>query len=244
MRKRPASRRPPRCCRCRRDDPDCAGSPSAGGATKNRTGCGLCQWWLVEIDRAIVFQPWVDLGFTRSSKPSFASSVEPGRSDPGGHWHVRHQPQGLRGADRGGPLCVPFPSSDVRFLGASLLDPATLSIPQPRGRPTHVIAVFVGVRSTNCLSAIYVDRRPILLNGTFIAHSRSGAWASRTSLAWSPISRTTRRERTPSAGRRRAGCAALPDFKRRPPLFKDYFDPAVRRIVPTAPSQTLLKAPS
>lgn len=206
---------------------------------ENALGARNCQWWLVEIDRAIVFQPWVDLKFTRHLEAMIPRPVrhEDHIRVAAGTFVTKPKVTAMQPADD--KYLFLSPSTDVRFLGATILDPASIQdAVRPRGFATHVVTIFLG-SSINCLSALYVDKRLILLNGTHRAFTlRSLGFTHVACLVTHVTTEEEKAQLLPPAIKQDE-----PRFltSRRPPLFKDYFDPTVRRIIPTIPTQTLLK---
>src|SRR5262249_21159531 len=124
------------------------------------------------------------------------------------------------------------------YLGAQLLDPNNIQGQHPRGYATHVVAVFFG-SGVNCLSALHVNNRVILLNGTHRAYALRELGFTHVACLVTHVARDDEKNQM------------LPDTVkqqesrylngRRPPLFKDYFDPALRRVLPTVTTNTLLR---
>src|SRR5262249_24780618 len=124
-------------------------------------GPRACHWWLVEIDKAVVFQPWVDLTYVRQFQTELPKPL--GHED-----HIRvasgsftSKPKVIASQISDDRYAFISPSTDVRFLGASLIDPSCIQGQPPRGYPTHVLAVYLG-SGVNCLSAVHVHNRVVL----------------------------------------------------------------------------------
>ena len=120
------------------------------------------------------------------------------------------------------------PSSDFRYQETELLSAAQLVDFQPFGPIGGVVGAMVGFGS-NFLSVIQSDRRALLHNG----HHRAVALRAH-GITHAPciIQTVTRLDELRLVGAR--SVAEDPAFyfrSKRPPLLKDFFDPAIRKIV-------------
>ena len=207
-------------------------------AIQRSFGIRAHQWWLVEIDRAIVFQPWVDLTFVREFQaglPQPLSHEDHIRVSSGNFMTKPKVSAAQVSEDR---YVFTSPSTDVRFLGASLLDPSAIQGHHPRGYATHVVAVFLG-SGVNCLSALHVNNRLILLNGTHRAYALRDLGFTHVACLVTHIANDEEKNQMLPAAVKQDEARFL--GAARPPLFKDYFNPAVRKIVPTVTTNTLLR---
>jgi len=207
-------------------------------ATRRSLGRSPFQWWLVEIDRTVVFQPWVDLSFVREIQASVSKPVS--------HLnHIRiasghHMTKPVVNATQSSEDRFVFTSrsTDVRFLGTTLLDPASIQNGPSYGYATHVVAVFLG-SGINCLSALHINNRLVLMNGTHRAYAlREMGFTHVACLVTHAENEQEASGLLPQTVKQdEARFLAAP----RPPLFKDYFDASVRKIVPTKTASMLLK---
>lgn len=198
----------------------------------------LAKWWLVEIDRCMVFQPWVDLDFVRDVQSALVLPVSPADHIAVSTGRLMTQPVvgALQRSDE--RFVFTSRSTDVRFLGATLLDPSAVQGGPRAGHATHVVAAFFG-SGVNCLSAVHINNRLLLTNGTHRAYALR-------ELGLTHVACLVTHVRSSAEKNRLLPPAVKEDEARyfgaeRPPLFKDYFDPAVRKIVHTANSTILLK---
>ncbi|MEJ1960805.1 MAG: hypothetical protein WDO56_04375 [Gammaproteobacteria bacterium] len=129
------------------------------------------------------------------------------------------------------------PSTDVRFLGASIIDPANIQNQPPRGYATHVVAVDLG-SGTNCLSAIHINNRLILMNGTHRAYSLRDLGFTHVACLVTHVSNDDEKSQMLPLIVKQDEARYL--TSQRPPLFKDYFNPALRKVIPTVTRNTLL----
>lgn len=207
-------------------------------ATQRAFGARSHQWWLVEIDRVVVFQPWVDLGFVReiqASIPKPVSHADHIRVAAGSYMTKPAVVASQLSEDR---YVFTSRSTDVRFLGTELLDPACIQNHQSKGYATHVVAVFIG-SGVNCLSAIHVDNRLILLNGTHRAYALRDMGFTHVACLVTHVTNSDERSRVLPASVKQDEARYLSES--RPPLFKDYFDVSLRKIIPTSNASTLLR---
>jgi hypothetical protein len=181
---------------------------------------------LVELDRLVVYQKFINVAYVRRLRRLLAA--EPTAEQLfdfalplDGRYDV--QPAGNQVAQNG--WAFTSPSTDFRVLGQQLIDPrsiAGLSVP---GRPTAVVAVAVGYGS-NVLSAIRVNGRLILNNGSHRAYALRAAGHERVPCLIQNISRPEELQAiaSPELAQRLDLYLGTP----RPPLLKDYFDQRLR----------------
>jgi hypothetical protein len=120
------------------------------------------------------------------------------------------------------------PSNDLRFLGSLMLEPHQVTGHQLPGRAAGVIGLVAGP-GANCLAVTSFEGRLILNNGT---HRAAALLASGITHAPAIIQHCTRAEEVEalfSSGtyEKIKTYLNLP----RPPMFKDYFDPALARAL-------------
>jgi hypothetical protein len=122
-------------------------------------------------------------------------------------------------------------SSDLRFMETTLLDPASIANYPLAGHAAAVVAVFVGF-GVNCISAVKFGRRLALLNGTHRVHALLSLGIRHVPCVVRYASREDELDILGATDLRSAGHLYLRGP--RPPLFKDYLDPTLTKII-TAP---------
>jgi hypothetical protein len=178
-------------------------------------------WSMVEIDRLVVTQRSVNLGFVEDVKAALPSTV----SDSTllelaiGKGPLTPKMRITQMSDR--LFSFSSPSMDMRFLETTLLDPAEIPGHSPAGRAGAVLAVFVGF-GTNFISAVHIGGRLILLNGTHRLYALRELGILKVPCLV--------REASHSVDLDLAGASEVDRHSqlylksRRPPLFKDYFN--------------------
>ena len=120
-------------------------------------------------------------------------------------------------------------STDFRFLEAEMIQPEKVPSFASSGRPVAILGLSIGYGS-NFLQVIQVDNRLVLGNGSHRAYALRELGISQIPCL---IQRVTRRDELDLVA---AGdFSANPDRylkSARPPMLRDYFDPALRKIVP------------
>jgi hypothetical protein len=122
------------------------------------------------------------------------------------------------------------PSNDFRYLGARLLPPAAVSgfMGSP-GEPVAMMVLAVGY-SVNALAAARIEGRLVLTNGSHRAYALRDLGITHVPCLIQDVSR---REELELLGVQEL--IATPDAylaAPRPPMLKDYFDPALRIVAP------------
>ena len=196
-------------------------------------------WRMVEIDRLIVFQDSINLRHVDQLKASMASvpsaqdiidlaSCSGGRS---------HPPVRFSRSDSG--YTFSSESSDLRFLDLTTVEPATIQNYDPFGSASHAIVVYLGF-SDNVISATRSAKRLILMNGSHRVYVLR-------ELGFRHVPCLL----TDAADEDAADFLLPAEIKQdrqfylhapRPPLFKDYFDPRLTKVVPVARKNYVLKA--
>jgi hypothetical protein len=184
---------------------------------------------IVELDRLVVFQKLMNLQFVRQIQSTlgpqptdeaiFNACLPVGKPNP---------PFQTRRVAPGNAFVFVSPSNDLRFLDCTVLDSAQIEGYQAMGPVAGVIALVVGF-SANCFSALQVEGRLILQNGSHRAFA-----LRETGITHAPclIQRVSRREELLAVAH--AEVSSNPDVflkAPRPPVFKDYFDPKLRKLV-------------
>jgi hypothetical protein len=193
---------------------------------------------IVELDRMVVFQKSINLTYVRSLQRElgdhpttddvfrFCLSVQ----------HPSPPVQTLQTAANS--FTFISPSNDFRFVEARLFSPNELIGYVPQGPVTALLGLIVGYGS-NFLSALSIEGRLILINGSHRAFALRDKGITHVPFL---IQRLSRREELEVV--LRGEVSEKPDlFLRapRPPLLKDYFDPALRKMVQVSRKNRLVR---
>ena len=186
---------------------------------------------VIELDRLVVFQKHVNLEFVGQLK----SQLGPAPSDADifklclPFDHPQPPVKWLR--TRSNVFTFVSRSNDIRFLDSVVLDPAQISGYPPPGAVSGIVGLVVGFGS-NFLNIIHAETRLILNNGSHRAFALRDMGLTHAPCIIQHVS--TREE---------LSMVATSDLRRnpdrylkhpRPPMFKDYFDPKLRKLVPIA----------
>jgi hypothetical protein len=193
---------------------------------------------LVELDRLVVFQKFINLGFVAALKSSLPTP--PGEEDAA---------RLAFGLDRAGAP-VQFmqnapniysaisPSNDFRFLEAKVLSPAQLPTITTTGRPFAYIVLALGFGS-NYLNALQVEGRLVLQNGSHRAYTLRDLGFTHAPCVVQEVSRRDELDLVASGDVQQNPDRYLK--VPRPPLLKDYFDPQLRKVVAVPRKNRLLR---
>jgi hypothetical protein len=196
------------------------------------------RWCMVELDRLIVFQKWINLRFVADIQAALPGA--PGHEDliRLAVGRARRTPAVQVSQTTDNSYCFASSSVDLRFLDVVPLDPAAIQGYQPSGYAAHVIGIFVGF-GINFLSACHVDGRLILSNGSHRAYALRELGFTHCPCLVAHVTNDSEFDLVASAEMRQA----REQYVRaaRPPLFKDYFDPQLRRIVKVPRANQLLQ---
>ncbi|HLG28488.1 MAG TPA: hypothetical protein VI423_11970 [Paenisporosarcina sp.] len=185
------------------------------------------EFGLVELDKLIVFQKYINLAHVGRLKKELGAKPS---------------------EEKIFELCMPFnhpvpdfnqqqinqnsydfvsPSNDLRFLGAVSLTKEQITGYTSDGVVAGVIALFVGYGS-NYLNAISVNNRLILNNGSHRAYTLRDMGVTHVPCV---IQKVTRGEELELLGPQIVQTVQLYQANLRPPLLKDFFDPKLRKII-------------
>lgn len=184
---------------------------------------------MVELDKLVVYQKYINLGYT-------TRLLEVLPSDPTDEELFefclpidrRYDPP-MQGA-RTGQNVFTFvsPSNDFRFLDMNLIDPAAINDIGVVGVTSGVVGVAIGY-GANYLSALRVNTRLVLNNGSHRAYALRERGFTHVPCLIQNVSSRDELEvvgNQPLLQHQDAYLAAP-----RPPMLKDYFDPALRSLV-------------
>jgi hypothetical protein len=183
----------------------------------------------VELDRLVVYQKRIGLGHIERVRATLGPN--PSRADVFRLCLPYHHPPTPAVTTQQAPNGWVFtsPSNDLRLMDATLLRPDQISGYQAKGATSQVVALMVGF-SPNLLHVLQIEGRLILMNGSHRAYALREAGFDRVPCL---VLKVTRREELEVVGSEEV--KAKPDeFLKapRPPVLKDYFDPALRKLVP------------
>lgn len=195
------------------------------------------RWSMVEIDRLVVFQRSVNLAFANGAATSTPTELNQKQliELAVGRDRAPDNIQFIQQADN--VYSLTSTSSDVRCLEIVPLDPALLPGGSSPGYPSLVVAIFMGL-GINLFSAISLNGRLLLLNGTHRMYALRSRGITHVPCLVHMLSSEDGLE-VFNAGLEHN--AALYFRSRRPPAFKDYFDPRLHVVIPTIPSRYLLQ---
>jgi hypothetical protein len=183
----------------------------------------------VELDRMVVYQHHIDLAQIRALKERLGPSpseeavfrvclpCEAPRTPV--KWARTHRDT----------FVFTSPSDDMRFLGAMALKPRHITDYPPPGNIVGVVGLAVGF-GTNFVNAIYAEKRLILNNGSHRAYALRELGITHVPCIVQHV--RSRDELNVLAS---TAVTDAPNFylqEPRPMMFKDYFDPRVRTILP------------
>lgn len=184
---------------------------------------------VIELDRLVVFQKFINLGFVEALKQSLPRN--PSEEDVA---------QLALGLDRPLPVARLMqtagniysfisPSNDFRFLEGAIVEPKQVTGFTSTGRPVACIVLAVGFGS-NYLNAIHVEGRLVLNNGSHRAYALRELGIARVPALIQRVSRRDELEVVCGGDLQQNPDRYLK--APRPPLLKDYFDQSLRKVVP------------
>lgn len=183
---------------------------------------------MVELDRMVVYQRHINLNFVRQLKARLGP--QPGDEEvfrtalPFDH----PQPPIRWMRTRSSTFVFTSPSNDLRFLDSVVLDSEQIAGYAPHGVISGVVGLVVGFGS-NFLNTMQVGNRIILNNGSHRAFTLRDLGVTHAPCIIQHVSSNEEFRVMASSHLRRN-----PDLylkHPRPPMFKDYFDPQLRKVV-------------
>jgi len=185
---------------------------------------------LVPLDQLVVYQKHIDLEHVRRLRARYGRDLDEAAvfriclpSEP------PRAPVSWSGT-RSGQFVFLSPSNDLRFLGASALQPEHLAGAGSRGTLVGMVGLAVGFGS-NFMNAFHAAGRLILNNGSHRAYALREAGVTHVPCVIQQIAGLEELAVVaPAAVRRRP---RLYLEHPRPPMLRDYFDPQLRAIVPS-----------
>jgi len=184
---------------------------------------------IIDLNQVVVFQKFINLSYVDQLKnrlganPSleavfhFALPLQPER------------PQFQRMQNAPNMYSFLSTSTDFRFLDAQMLLPQAVPSFESTGHPVAILGLAIGYGS-NFLNVYHVENRLVLGNGSHRAYALRDLGITQIPCL---IQRVTRREELELVAT--GDFAGNPDRylkSSRPSMLRDYFDPALRKIVP------------
>jgi hypothetical protein len=186
---------------------------------------------IVELDRLVVWQKWVNrghldllkqrLGPSPTDEEIFETCLPFDHPKPPVKWMQTRQDT----------FVLVSPSNDLRSLDPVFLDPSQVVGRSPVGAEAAIIGLVVGFGS-NFLNAVHAENRLVLINGTHRAYSLRSMGVTHVPCIIQDVSTRDELQAASTAEVRRN-----PDLylrQPRPSMFKDYFDPRLSTIVQVA----------
>jgi hypothetical protein len=183
------------------------------------------EFGVVELDRLIVCQKFINLGFVGMIKSTFPQN--PTEVDVAQLAFGLNRPSpAVQQMQMGNTFTFLSSSNDFRVLDTTVLQPQQVLAPR-NGRPVAHVAIAIGF-SSNLLNVASIEGRLVLHNGSHRAYFLRDIGITHAACV---IQRVTRRDELEFLG----GEVHLnPDRylkAPRPPLLKDYFDPKLRKVI-------------
>jgi hypothetical protein len=186
------------------------------------------RWVWLELDRIAVFQKRIDLTWVKAIQDHLGQAPDPVGivNIAAGKDIAPLDIQVTRSSEDSYVLSCK--SGELQFFGTKLLDPRLLP-PRLNRDVSQVVAAFVGF-GMRAVSAVRYRGRVILTNGTHRAYALRDLGLSHVPCLLVDVDQSDEMELVGVGSARPLieHCARMP----RPPLFKDYFDPRLRKIVP------------
>jgi hypothetical protein len=192
-----------------------------------------CSWAMVELDRLIPWQSYVDLTFVgelRATLPAAATLAELIRFSMG---KTREPPPINVMQKSGNKFVIVSRSSDLRVTDTAWLAPEQVQEHQALGHTAGVIGVFLGY-SNNVMYAVRARNRLLLANGTHRAYALRAHGVTHAPCVVQHVANEDEMDLVAAP----SGTSHPFDwyFKApRPPLLKDFFDERFGKVVSALP---------
>jgi len=184
---------------------------------------------MVELDRLVIYQKHINLEFVRSLSKKIAEA--PGDEEVFRACLPSDRALSVAKCIRTRNDTYQFlsPSNDLRFLGPMLLNSENVTGHPPPGAIVGVVGLAVGF-GTNVLNVVQAENRLVLNNGSHRAFTLRQMGITHVPCL---IQHVSSREELMLVGS--AELRKNPDrylLHPRPSLFKDYFEPRLRKVFP------------
>lgn len=227
-------------------DPDIQDLPShmrsradallADPAIRASQGPIFCRWAMVNLDQLVMHQRSVDLGHVASLRSRLQCPLTDSElfAIAAGELQSRPEIGVVRNANT---LTFSSVSSDLRYLGTEIRLPDKDGNRAGPGRPARIVALYVGY-GINVLSALRVERRLILINGTHRCHALYGMGVREVPCLVREVACDEDLELIDAPELKQN----LPIYLRspRPPRLRDFFDPLLRIVIRAPPVTRLV----
>lgn len=197
------------------------------------------RWCMVEIDHLIVFQDSINLRHVHQLRKAMTSSPSAQEIIDLASCSSSHSHPVVRSSQSEGVYTFSSESNDLRFLDVATVEPTTIQNYDPFGSASHAIVIYLGF-SDNVISATRSGNRIILTNGSHRVYA-----LRELGFRYVPCLLTDASDGDVSDFLLPADVKQDPLFylkAPRPPLFKDYLDPRLTRIVPVVRKNFVLQA--
>jgi len=185
------------------------------------------RWCLVELDRLVVYQNYIDLGFVEELKQGLPRN--PSQEDIFRFALGQTSTAPLINIARPTERLFRFSSvsQDLRCLDIAQLDPKAIPHYHVPGHAKAVIGIFMGY-GVNVLTGIHVANRLILGNGSHHSFAARARGATHVPC----LVREVAQEEELGAFRIQELTRNAPLYLKapRPSVFKDYFDPEIYKV--------------
>jgi hypothetical protein len=182
---------------------------------------------LVDLDDLVVFQKQINLRYVNELLPlvdgsddideqlfNFCMAID------------QPEPSINRGQTANNTFVFQSTSTDMRFLGAALLDAGQITGYTPQGRAHSAVVLYVGY-GVNALNVLNVGNRLILNNGSHRAYALKAAGLKSALAIVQDITREEELGFAPPVQQNKN----LYLEHRRPPMLKDYFNSSLHEVV-------------
>jgi len=184
---------------------------------------------VIDLNRVVVFQKFINLSYVEELKLRLGSAPSPEAVFRLALPLQPEQPQFQMMQNAHNMYTLVSTSTDFRFLEAQIVQPQLVPSLGSTGRPVAVLGLAIGYGS-NFLNVLHVENRLVLGNGSHRAYALRDLGVTQIPCL---VQRVTRRDELDIVAS--GDLASSPDRylkSARPPMLRDYFDPALRKIVP------------
>jgi hypothetical protein len=196
------------------------------------------RWRMVELDRLVVYQRFINRRFVSHARASLPETLSPEdivRVALGRAWGA--PPVNITRSDEYTFLCVSS-SNDIRVLEIETVDPTAIRDYRPPGVASSVIAISIGF-SPNVLSALRIRNRLVLINGSHRAYALREMGITHAPCVVLDVSQEHEFDlKVPDPVKENS---ELYLRHPRPPLFKDYFDPRLMTLMQVPRTNNLVQ---
>jgi hypothetical protein len=183
---------------------------------------------MIDLDQVVVFQRAINLHYAQELQQQVDASWDSADVELLNFSLGIDQPQAPIDSVQVAANAFVFSSvsTDVRFLDARLIDAAQITGHATAGRPQTAVVLQVGY-GVNALSVVAVNGRMILNSGSHRAFALRAAGVTQVPAVLQTVTRQDEMAMIPQVA------ASLDVYlgAKRPPMLKDFFDPALCEVV-------------